>query len=343
MCGSKVLFLAAFMFLAACGCATRLQAETVEAVVAADPAVARANAEAAGGISYRSGWFREGDRRLHYVEAGNGPLVVLYHGFPSFWYAWFDQMEALKTRYRVVAVDGRGAGLSAKPDDVEAYRIEHLANEIDALARHLAGDERFVLVGHDWGAALAFAYAQAYPQRLRAVVGLSAPPYNVFLDLVRSNGAQQQRSQYMLYFRGLTLAMLEAGLAEQIAVQSYAGLLMGGHLTADEGDLFKHALVSPKAMNSGMNWYRANIPSFDAIDETHHWPAGNPPLEVPALLIWGDADRTFVDDAVARTASAGSDVTVVWLTGVGHWTTMEQPALATEAIVAFLCRNAAPC
>jgi pimeloyl-ACP methyl ester carboxylesterase len=343
MRGLKALYLAGILFLAGCGGSARLQAEAVETVVVADPAVARANAEASGGIGYRSGWFGKGDQRLHYVEAGTGPLVILYHGFPSFWYAWFDQMEALKLRYRVVAVDGRGAGLSAKPDSLDAYRIERLAGEVDALARHLAGDNKFVLIGHDWGAALAFAYAQANPRRLHAVIGLGAPPYNVFLDLVRSNEAQQQRSQYMPYFRGLTPAMLDAGIAERIAVQAYAGLLLGGHLTVDEGDLFKRALVGPKAMNSGINWYRANIPSFGAIDNTHHWPAGNPPIDVPALLVWGDADRTFVEDAIARTQSAGKDVTVVRLPGVGHWTTMEQPALATKSIEAFLCRTTASC
>jgi epoxide hydrolase 4 len=131
----------------------------------ADPAVAHANSISTGAIGYREGYYGSGDTRLHYVEAGRGPLVILYHGFPSFWYSWFDQMEVLKTRYRVVAVDGLGANLSGKPADLAPYRVEALAKQLDGLARHLNGKRRFTLVGHDWGAALAFAYAQAYPAR----------------------------------------------------------------------------------------------------------------------------------------------------------------------------------
>ena len=97
------------------------------AMAAPDPAVVHANAVRAGGAEYEEGWFGSGDQRLHYVAAGSGPLIIFYHGFPSFWFSWFDQMEALKGRYRVVAVDGLGAGLSAKPADQSAYRIARLA------------------------------------------------------------------------------------------------------------------------------------------------------------------------------------------------------------------------
>ena len=103
------------------------------------------------------------------------------------------QIEALKTRFRVVAIDGPGVNLSSKPQNIELYKLENLALQIDELARHLSGDEPFYLVGHDWGGALAWAYAQRHPQRLHKVVAINAPPANQLIELLASNTEQQKR------------------------------------------------------------------------------------------------------------------------------------------------------
>lgn len=305
--------------------------------VISDPAVTHANNIRTGSIAYKEAYFGSGDNRLHYVEAGHGPLIILYHGFPSFWYSWFDQMEMLKTRYRVVAVDGLGGGMSAKPKQVGAYKVARLAAQIDQLARHLDGEERFILMGHDWGAALAFAYAQAYPKRLSAVIGLSAPPYNQFLDLVRNNPTQQARSGYMQAFKKITRESLAAsGTAERIWQQSYSSLIAAGSLSVAEGNLFRRVLTDPETMNGGMNWYRANVPKFSMVSKTDYWPCSNPKIAVPALLVWGNADTTFVDEFVTKLPSYASDINIIRLAGVGHWTTMEKPTLTNTAIEAFL-------
>ena len=109
---------------------------------------------------YQHGYFETGVCRLPYVEAGACPLLILYHGFPMFWFSFYPQIEALKTQFRVVAIDGPGVNLSSKPANIELYKLENLALQIDELARHLHGDEPFYLVGHDWGGALVWAYAQ---------------------------------------------------------------------------------------------------------------------------------------------------------------------------------------
>jgi epoxide hydrolase 4 len=302
-----------------------------------DPAVVHANSLRQGAIGYEEGWFGSGDTRLHYVESGKGPLIILYHGFPSFWYSWFDQMEMLKTRYRVVAVDGLGAGLSAKPVSPELYRIDRLAAQIDALARHLDGERRFTLIGHDWGAALAFAFAQGYPERLNAVIGMSAPPYNLFLDLVRADPEQQARSRYMQVFQSLTLADIDRrGLGEQIWKQSYQTLIEKGALSKAEGELFRTALADPHAINGGMNWYRANIPPFEKISHTTKWPTHAAKIRAPALLIWGDADQTFVPGFLRRMPAIADSMTIKCIPKVNHWTTMESPAEANAAIAEFL-------
>jgi epoxide hydrolase 4 len=302
-----------------------------------DPAVVHANTIRKDALDYKEGYYGEGDNRLHYVEAGKGPLIILYHGFPSFWYSWFDQMEELKGKYHVVAVDGLGAGFSAKPANLEAYHVAKLAAQIDALARHLNGKRRFTLIGHDWGAALAFAYAQAYPKRLNAVIGMSAPPYNLFLNIVRSNTEQQNRSQYMQLFRAITPNDIrERNLTEQIWRQSYGALIERGDLTKQESELFRAALSDPKAIDGGMNWYRANMPPFDQIGPANFWPAGNPEIRVPALLIWGGADRTFVPELIDQMPAYAPNVKIVRLAGINHWTSIEKSDLANTAIVAFL-------
>lgn len=302
-----------------------------------DPAVQHANRKRKDAIAYQEGYFGDGDNRLHYVEAGKGPLIIFYHGFPSFWYSWFNQMELLKTRYRVVAVDGLGAGMSAKPDVLDAYKVKNLAAQLDAFAQYINDGRRFILIGHDWGAALSFAYAQAYPERLNAVIGMSAPPYNLFLDLVRTSTDQQARSQYMQTFRGLTLdAIVKDHLPLQIWQQAYGKLISSGMLAAKEGELFRSALADPKAIHGGMNWYRANLADFAENDLCYLWPASHKKIIVPAMLIWGDNDTTFVEDFLMQMDTYAPGISIVRVPNVGHWTSMEQPEIASKAIARFV-------
>lgn len=291
----------------------------------------------AHGERYRAGFFGSGETQLHFIESGQGPLIIFYHGFPSFWYSWFDQMEALKGRYRVVAVDGLGSGSSAKPEGAALYRIHRLAEQIDGLARHLAGREKFVLIGHDWGAALAFAFAESRPHRLRAVIGISAPPYNQFLDLVRSDRDQQARSAYMQAFRTLTLEDIRSRrLGETIWHRAYGKLIEQGRINREEGELFRVALSNPRAIHGGMNWYRANIPPFDQISGRTRWPRKSRVVNLPALLIWGEADQAFSPAFLDRMDEWGRQVRIVSLPRVEHWPMMEAPERVNEALLEFL-------
>lgn len=246
-------------------------------------------------------------------------------------------MESLKSQYRVVAVDGLGAGLSAKPDSLERYKIENLAAQLDMFVRAINGDNPFILIGHDWGGALSFAYAQAYPERLDAVIGMSAPPYNLFLDLVQTNADQQARSQYMQVIRGLTLSEITLDdLPNSIWQGAYGELISTGVLTAKEGELFRAALSNPKVVDGGMNWYRANLTDFADIDRSLQWPTLQQQIVVPSLLIWGDNDTTFVDEFLTLINAYAPDIAIVRIPDTGHWTSMERPDIANTAIKKFL-------
>ncbi|MEP2103125.1 MAG: alpha/beta hydrolase [Parasphingorhabdus sp.] len=309
----------------------------IQTADAPDPAVVFANANGSGDVKYKEGYFGSGETRLHYVEAGKGPLIIFYHGFPSFWYSWFDQMEALKGQYRVVAVDALGSGMSAKPLNLEPYNIANLASQLDAFSRHLGGDEKYILVGHDWGSVLAMSYAQAYPDRLHKVVGMSAPPLNLFLKYAADNKEQQRRNQYMQRFRVTTLEMLNASNAIETArVSSYGKLAERGDLSHEEFELFKTALSSNEMLYAAMNWYRANIPPFEEVSDADLWPGPKAKITMPGLFIWGEEDQVFVPELIDKVDNAGTDMRTIRLKGINHWTSMQQPERATKAIIDFL-------
>nr|WP_070959220.1 alpha/beta hydrolase [Hyphomonas sp. Mor2] len=315
-------------------------AGTADPAVVVDPAVAYANAQVEAGAPYREGYFEYEGVTLHYVEAGQGDLIVFYHGFPSFWFSFYDQMEAFRGDYHVVAVDGLGAGLSDKPDDLGLYRAEALAAHLDALAQHLAADQKFTLVGHDWGGALAMAYAESHPERLNAVASFNAPSVNVFLDLLRHDEQQQKTSTYMAVMAATPQQTVVANPpGERIWTESYGGLLSRGELTQTEYDLFGQALRPAAASNGGYNWYRANVPLPADISDEDFWP--NPPREisVPALLVWGTEDRAFVPSFIDRMHETIPDLEVEVFEGANHWTTMSHPDLSNEAIARLLARR----
>jgi len=304
-------------------------------------ALAFANVDAGGGAPYQEGWFGTGEARLHYIASGSGPTVVFVHGFPSFWYCWIRQLEALRGQYQVIAIDALGAGDSSQSGDDAAYSITRLAQGLGALIDHLAGPERVVLIGHDWGAALAFACAQRWPERFLGVAGLAAPPYNQFLRLVAQDADQQQRSAYMIAFRALTPARIaDEGLARTIAAQAYAGLVDRGDITPAEWALFEAVVGQDRALWGGTAWYRANLPPFAGIGPQHFWPKGDPALQIPSLLIWGEADQTFVPSIADSFAAAHPGSEVLRLPGVGHWSMLQAAAPVNAALAGFIGRCA---
>src|SRR5229473_3075672 len=139
-------------------------------------------------------------QRLHYVTAGKGKLIMFVHGFPEFWYEWKNQLAEFGRDYQAVAPDMRGYNLSSKPAEVDQYQIKYLVEDLRALAEKL-GNKKFILVAHDWGGAVAWAFAIAHPDRLEKLVIINAPHPGVFQRELRDNPAQQKASQYMLMFR----------------------------------------------------------------------------------------------------------------------------------------------
>ncbi len=196
--------------------------------------------------------------RLHYVECGSGPLVILLHGFPEFWYAWRYQIPVLAAAgYRMIALDQRGYNVSDKPKRVRHYRLEALLDDVLGIIHH-AGEQSAVVVGHDWGGAVAWNFAMRHPQAVEKLIVLNAPHPQRFLEEI-TTFSQLRKSWYMFLFQlpWLPEMLIRSG--------DFAGLERTFRIdpvhpgTFDEVTIghYKQAIALPGALSAAINYYRA--------------------------------------------------------------------------------------
>ncbi|GAB5379616.1 MAG: alpha/beta fold hydrolase [Aliiglaciecola sp.] len=297
-----------------------------------DLAVEYANQIAQGEAKFEGDFFEYNGNKLHYVSAGEGDVVLFLHGFPSFWYSLIRPMTALKEDYRVVAIDGMGKGRSDVPTELSAYTMENMTRHIIALIDHL-GVEKVHLVGHDWGNAMAFGIAQRYPERVKTLTGMSAPPQSVLLELITTNEKQKELFSYVNYFRMANPLLLRiSNVEKRIWKGSYEPLFDQGLISQEEGTLFRKAASNPKRVDAHINWYRANLPKFDEITDEDFWPSRKARVQAPTLFIWGKDDFLITPDTIAEIASVTDNLTLLELDGVGHRPQFEKPDEVNAAI-----------
>lgn len=244
---------------------------------------------------------------------GDGELVLLLHGFPESSHQWRHVLSALAgAGYRAVAPDQRGYSPRARPARVEDYAVDHLVADVLAVADGMGG-HTFHLVGHDWGAAVAWAVAGRYPERLRTLTILSVPHPRAFGDALRDDPDQQQKSGYIAVFRA------EGGVAERALLDDdAAGLrtMFAASGLADH-DEYVRRMREPGALTAALNWYRAMEPGL----------VGDlGPITTPTLFVWGDRDLALGRRAAEATAGfVDGPYRFVPLEGVGHWIAEEVP------------------
>ena len=279
--------------------------------------------------------------RLHCAMAGDAakPLILFLHGFPEFWYAWKNQLETFGGEFFAVAPDLRGFNLSDKPPDVESYRAKHLVADIDALARHF-GKDKFVLVAHDWGGAVGWTYAAAFPQRLSRLVIVNSPHPAIFQRDLTNNAAQQQASAYMNFFR---LPKAESVLSENGFARLFAmNAGWGGKpwMTDADKQAYTEAWSHPGALTGGLNYYRASPlhPPLegDAGAAAVKFDPAQVTIKVPTLVIWGMGDTALLPCNLDGLDAYVPDLRVVRVPEATHWVIHEQPALVNNAIRDFL-------
>ncbi len=278
--------------------------------------------------------------RLHYVRNGTGKLMLFLHGFPEFWYEWRQQLEEFGRDHLAVAVDMRGYNLSAKPEGVENYRMRPVAEDIRQLAERL-GQKRFILVAHDWGGSVAYAFSLFFPEYLEKLIIINAFHPAIFYRELRENPAQRKASQYILLFRRPEAEKL-------LAADSYAYLrnemlreaMAGGYLNEDDVDAYIRAWSRPGALTGGLSYYRAM--RADALEDPDS-PAARAPVNdsrmivrVPTLVIWGEKDRHIVVHNLDGLEKYIPDLRVRRVPDASHWVVHEKPGLVNRYIREFL-------
>jgi pimeloyl-ACP methyl ester carboxylesterase len=308
--------------------------------------------------------------RLHVAEEGAGPLVLLLHGWPESWYSWRHQFGPLAAAgYRVVAPDQRGFARSTQPEDVSSYTMLHLVGDVVALIRAL-GEDQAILVGHDWGAPVAWVTALLRPDLVRAVAGLSVPPV-LPTGMVPPSTTRERYGEgyYQIYFQAPGIA--DAELAKDIP-SSFRRILFGASgdnpyneqprpwVIPDGATLLDtvpepavlpgwlapadirayaedYALHGARAFTGGLNWYRN-------IERNHELLAAfrGRVIDLPAQYVVGDRDMvtSLRGSAEGLTTSLSRTLpqlrSVVKLEGCGHWTQQERPDEVNAAMLGFL-------
>ena len=270
---------------------------------------------------------------FHVARAGDGPLMLFLHGFPEYWAMWRPMLERFGARgWCAAAPDLRGYNLSAKPAAVEAYRAKHLVADVLALAARYTKD-KFVLVAHDWGGAVAWSVAIAHPERLAKLVMLNSPhPYLFWRELCGSP-AQQKASEYMNLFR---LPKAERVLSEN----GYARLLGSfADLPEAERKALVEAWSQPGALTGGLNYYRASAlypPSeADPGAKKLQLEAKDFVVRVPTLVLWGERDTALLPGCLEGLDQVVPDLKLVRVPEASHWIAREQTARVIREIEAF--------
>lgn len=269
---------------------------------------------------------------LHVVEAGpvDGPLVILLHGFPEFWFGWRSQIAALADAgFRVVAPDQRGYNTSGKPRGAAAYVLDTLADDIFALADAL-GRERFSVVGHDWGASVAWWMAGRKPARLDHLAILNAPHPAIWRRAITRDPAQRKKSRYV---QALRLRWLPEWLMRRdnyaALAKAFVGAARPEAFDADAMAAYRAAWAQPGALTGAVNWYRALF-----LQDLPVPPPGS--LRTPTLILWGDRDPFAGPELAEVSAQLCSDVRVQHLADATHWTVHDNPSEVSAALIGFL-------
>ena len=268
--------------------------------------------------------------RLHYVEAGEGPLVVLLHGFPEFWYSWRHQIPAIADAgYHVVAPDMRGYNRSEKPAGWRAYDAEHLAGDIAALIRHF-GVEKAHVVGHDWGAAVAYLTAMEHPDVVERLAILNVPHPARMLAAFRTV-RQLRKSWYMFFFQipFLPERLLARG-GFSFAKRSLRADSPGSFSDADI-ERYVEAWSQPGALTGMINYYRAALRQSPrkALERLN-------PISCPVLVIWGERDRYLGRELAQPDPKWVPNVRVERLSEATHWVQHDAPERVNELLTEFL-------
>ncbi len=297
-------------------------------------------------------------QRLHYATIGQGPLVLFLHGYPSFWYQWKDQMLEMGRDHQAVGLDMRGYNLSSRPQGLEPYKMPHLIEDVRQFAEQMAGRGRkFTLVGHDWGANVAWVFAMMHPDMLdKLVIVNGAHPFLSEREL-RENPAQRYASNYFFVFNGYLApgeqAPNENDTKETASRRAHTGFVdaevKAGRYTEADRQMWIDAWSQPGSTTAGLNYYRANNrnPPFNdlhpASTVARSWSAQEMTagakstiLRMPTFVIWGLKDTAILTGHLSGLDKWVTDLSVRLYPDDDHWVMLQKGPQVARDIRMFI-------
>src|SRR5580700_7207528 len=270
----------------------------------------------------KNGYADSNGVKIHYASLGSGPLIVMIHGFPDFWYTWRDQMEALSDKFQCVAIDQRDYNLSDKPKGVENYDVRLLVADVAAVIKSL-GQQKAIIVGHDWGGLVAWQFALNIPQMTDRLIILNLPhPHGLNRELA-TNPEQQKNSQYARNFQ-----MPDA--ASKLTAEALAGWVKDPDARAKYVEAFKRS-----DFEAMMNYYKRNYPREPYTEDTS--PVVKTQMSV--LMFHGLGDTALLSGALNNTWDwMGKDLTLVTIPGASHFVQQDASDLVSRTMRAWLLR-----
>jgi pimeloyl-ACP methyl ester carboxylesterase len=285
------------------------------------PPQGRGQGEGAGELG-EEGFVNSGGVKIHYVTKGKGPLIILMHGFPDYWYTWREQMPALAKHFQVVAIDLRGYNKSDQPKGVKNYTMPKFIGDVDAVVKHFQ-QKKAIVAGHDWGGAIAWAYAMAHPEKTERLVILNLPHPKGLQRELATNPQQQKNSEYARI------------LQEEGAVKNLTPELLAIWVK-DPQDRKKYVEALQRSSMEGMvNYYKANYPKPPYKDEKTY-----PPVKCPVLMFHGLDDPYLVPGALNDSWKwVEKDLTLITVPKAGHWVHRDASEIVTKRMVRWLTQE----
>jgi len=260
--------------------------------------------------------------RIHLAALGQGPLVVMIHGFPDFWLTWRDVMEALAKEYETVAIDQRGYNLSDKPRGAEHYDMAVLVEDVAAVVR-ARGRERAIIVGHDWGGAVAWTFAMKHPEMTEKLIILNLPhPRGIGRELAR-NPQQQKASAYARRFQ-------QEGAHTNLTSEGLAFWMKDAKAKARYVEAFQHS-----DFEAMLNYYKRNYPREPYVED----PSPVVKVKCPVLMIHGLRDTALLSPGLnGNWDFVEKDFTLVTIPDAGHFVQQDAPEMVKRSIRSWLAR-----
>lgn len=268
------------------------------------------------------GYATNNDVRIHYATLGKGPLILMIHGFPDYWFTWRHQMDALAADHQVVAIDQRGYNLSDKPKGAENYDLRLLVEDVAAVVRHL-GREKAIIVGHDWGGAVAWVVAMQRPELVEKLIILNLPHLRGLSRELTHNPKQQENSGYARRFQ-------QEGAHLKLTAEELAAWVKNPQARTNYVEAFRRS-----DFEAMLNYYKRNYPREPYTEDT------SPVVKVkcPVLMIHGLDDWALLPGALNGTWDwVEKDLTLVTVPGAGHFVQQDAAEFVTRTMKMWLAR-----